>query len=587
MNLDAQFAFLDDLPESLYTSVVTLHHGSLRERVTGILAWRHALLRGVLPSLSRLSWPERRLAEIILQRLDALELAPLCRNEEALVDHILQDVCRAVAAILRREEQGIHGLFDDVVDGQQKQAQGAGTDSGGSDGSDAASDADDVASEAAGPTLGKAAAPAMGGTEAADGRTANDEPSPPAIAPATAADTVQGAAAAETEPESPDHSTLAADAGTAVEPGQDAASPTTDTTASVPDVPPDSVAELGDTLDRHWAALLEHWQQTSAVFRGMGSRLGRGWDLSSGDLHGEDWRRFVAYRKLIRRHPQLKAIVDSLGRDAMVPDAGPIDDTPRASEGPGETPAPQSRLVHTESPLSMSGVSRSDDIARMLPQEAAFLGHPRLKMLWHARRAEQGLLSYRVEGVLSEHSPEPLQQQPDEPRAQPGKERQRGPLIVCLDSSASMHGEAEDIAKAVCLEVLRLANEDQRQCHLFTFSGPGQVLELPLRFDPPGLRRILRFLAQSFHGGTDIQGPILRALDKLQEPQWAKADMLLITDGRFPVPDNVVRAVARARDHHGLHLQGLLVGRWASSGLDRICHPIHRFQPPSRLTSSA
>ncbi len=37
MNLDAQFEFLDQLPEAIFQPVVTLHHGSLRERVEGIV----------------------------------------------------------------------------------------------------------------------------------------------------------------------------------------------------------------------------------------------------------------------------------------------------------------------------------------------------------------------------------------------------------------------------------------------------------------------------------------------------------------------------------------------------------------------
>ena len=47
----------------------------------------------------------------------------------------------------------------------------------------------------------------------------------------------------------------------------------------------------------------------------------------------------------------------------------------------------------------MSGIERSGSISRMLPQEALFLGHPKLKMLWHAKRYEQVLLSYRVQGI--------------------------------------------------------------------------------------------------------------------------------------------------------------------------------------------
>ena len=32
------------------------------------------------------------------------------------------------------------------------------------------------------------------------------------------------------------------------------------------------------------------------------------------------------------------------------------------------------------------------------------LGHPRLRMLWHARRSERALLTYRVEGIEIERT---------------------------------------------------------------------------------------------------------------------------------------------------------------------------------------
>jgi len=316
---------------------------------------------------------------------------------------------------------------------------------------------------------------------------------------------------------------------------------------------------------------MQHWREVEAVFRGMGSHLGRGWDLSSGELRGTGWREFVAYRKLIREHPQLIEVVDSLGREAVEAGQGPRVEITAQRDAPGTASEPVEVFIHSESPQSTSGISRSDDIARMLPQEAAFLGHPKLKMLWHARRAEQGLLSYQVEGVLSEHRPEPLREHSDEPEVQREGKQTKGPIILCLDTSASMHGEPERIAKAVCLEVLRLANQSGRRCYLYAFSGPGQVMELELRFDPPGLREILRFLSQSFHGGTDIREPVLRALARIRGATWHKADMLLITDGRFPVPASVEGAVRRAREKQNLHL------------VQKICRPVHRFQPPSAL----
>lgn len=50
-------------------------------------------------------------------------------------------------------------------------------------------------------------------------------------------------------------------------------------------------------------------------------------------------------------------------------------------------------------PHETHGVDRSGEISRI---EASMLGHPKLRMHWHARRAERALLTYRIEGVETE-----------------------------------------------------------------------------------------------------------------------------------------------------------------------------------------
>lgn len=48
-----------------------------------------------------------------------------------------------------------------------------------------------------------------------------------------------------------------------------------------------------------------------------------------------------------------------------------------------------------------------------------------------------------------------------------------GPIILCLDTSGSMRGAREVVAKALALECLRGAHRQQRPCYLYAFSGPG------------------------------------------------------------------------------------------------------------------
>jgi uncharacterized protein with von Willebrand factor type A (vWA) domain len=76
-----------------------------------------------------------------------------------------------------------------------------------------------------------------------------------------------------------------------------------------------------------------------------------------------------------------------------------------------------------------------------------------------------------------------------------------GPIILCLDTSGSMMGARETIAKAMVLECMRQAKAQQRQCYLYSFSGPGDCQELELKVTGAGLSHLLEFLSGSFHGG--------------------------------------------------------------------------------------
>ena len=49
-----------------------------------------------------------------------------------------------------------------------------------------------------------------------------------------------------------------------------------------------------------------------------------------------------------------------------------------------------------------------------------------------------------------------------------------GPIILCLDTSGSMRGARETVAKALALECLRGAHRQRRQCYLYAFSGPSE-----------------------------------------------------------------------------------------------------------------
>jgi uncharacterized protein with von Willebrand factor type A (vWA) domain len=226
-------------------------------------------------------------------------------------------------------------------------------------------------------------------------------------------------------------------------------------------------------------------------------------------------------------------------------------------------------------PGQTRGIHRSDRIARMLPSETMLLSHPRLRLLWHARRAERILLSYEDDDRMSEvRQHQSLVQQP-RPGPQAALKAISGPMLVCVDTSGSMQGGAESVAKAVVLEAMRSANASQRDCHVFAFGGDGEVLELELGLNSVGIERLSNFLGQAFRGGTDICGPLERVIAKLEDVRWQCADLLLATDGEFGATPAVAARLDAIKQALGLRVQGVLTGDRETLGMMEVCDNIY------------
>ena len=316
-------------------------------------------------------------------------------------------------------------------------------------------------------------------------------------------------------------------------------------------------------------------EEDLALLQGLGDLEGLRWDELRGHLHSRPWAEARQAAERLRRLPQLVDLIRRLGRAER--DAAALPAPAPQPEPAAEPPAPLA-AVHTrlpDAPGEITGIRFTSRIESMLAAEAAMLRHPTGRRLWRARHAEARLLGWQTQAELVDWRPDPLAASRAPVSAVPPLPLARGPIILCLDTSGSMRGAPERIAKAVVLAAVRAAHDNGRACLLLAFGGPGEVVERPLGADASGLQALMDTLGQAFDGGTDVQTPIERAIERVHHSAWRSADLLIVSDGEFGCMPATLDRLDEARERLGLRVHGVLVGDRETIGLLEVCDHIH------------
>lgn len=331
-----------------------------------------------------------------------------------------------------------------------------------------------------------------------------------------------------------------------------------------------AIAQAVTEFRAAWSVEKGDWDEVMALLRGLGDLAQLRWDALRGKLQSREWREAQRIAEVLQRLPALTELIDRLGRREPLP----VSPTPSPGGlGPQPTPLVPRVTRLMDAPSEVRGVSRSGDLSRLLASEAAQMHHPVLRRLWRARLVERQLLTLEDEAELVEWVPDPYPAtRPACPTPTP---QGRGPFIVCLDTSGSMRGAPEAVAKAVVLQALRTAHATQRACRLIAFGGEDEIVEHELSLTPQGLDALLTVMGQAFDGGTDLQLPLARAIEAVHEAGYTQADLLIASDGEFGVTPATLAQLDAARERFGLRVQGVLIGDRETMGLLEVCDDLH------------
>jgi uncharacterized protein with von Willebrand factor type A (vWA) domain len=299
---------------------------------------------------------------------------------------------------------------------------------------------------------------------------------------------------------------------------------------------------------KSWDEQARDWARLRALLDDVCEASGSHRSRLAGMLHAIDWRHSAELRGMLAGLPVMRSLVRALGRGRS-PDAA----TRTALETAGGAVRREvviEQEIRELGQVEIRGVERSDEVSRMLASEAALRLLPTTRLLWHARRAERALLTYHAESLYTTRIT--TEDGFRDGGAVEHARADRGPVIILLDTSGSMAGRAEILARAVVLQVMCVAELEGRACYLYNFSGDGDLVEHELTFTRDGLARAIAVLALSFSGGTVIDEPLRRAVQRIQSEAWAAADVVIVTDGLIetmhdPFDQATLRVVERAR----------------------------------------
>lgn len=274
--------------------------------------------------------------------------------------------------------------------------------------------------------------------------------------------------------------------------------------------------------------------------------------------HPQLYRQVVPYEKVMERNRHIKELVRVLGKRGKG----------KPERFDSLSGIQREELVHQTVHSDIEGITLGDDLNHLLPLEYCYLTDDSFYPAFVQRYVEKRLQVFDCRS------------QEEQSAALPGKKRVsgQGPFIVCLDTSGSMQGKREILAKSALLAVARLTERTRRKCYIINFAEDIHALLVKdLKADLPLL---VDFLNHRFDGGTNIGPALDEAIRIVRSNGWQDSDIVMISDFEMPpAPEELMRQIL-ALKHCGTSFYALVFGTTPEMDYLNICDRMWNMEIP-------
>lgn len=315
-------------------------------------------------------------------------------------------------------------------------------------------------------------------------------------------------------------------------------------------------------------AKVQEFQKLTSLVKPFTDHISKYWDMSRALWEDSTLDLVERYDALLQDEEELSRLAELLGRlrkAEIETDEETYEKVVTYKEWVKD-PYQRSEIV---------GVESGNDLNQILPSEVALFSDE-TEWQFLKRFAEEQLQLNRFEDRRLVNSTKVFSE-----TYQKIRKKEKGPFIVCVDTSGSMEGEPERIAKVLCFGILKMAAADHRQAFLINFSSGIHTVDLFNLVD--SIDEVAAFLQKSFHGGTDISLALSEALKQLETHRYRDADVLVISDFiMYRISDDLQQAMEKQQHNNGTQFHSLIITDQASEEVISAFDNVWAYNPDEK-----
>nr|WP_240516464.1 VWA domain-containing protein [Brachyspira sp. G79] len=255
------------------------------------------------------------------------------------------------------------------------------------------------------------------------------------------------------------------------------------------------------------------------------------WDFRVGELEENDisllkrWVEFInEYKK------EIETICDSIGKRVDIEKALKNIEFKNTYSYTNKKISSKEEIV---------GIYFAKDIENVVPEELSLLCDEDSEKLFKLKYIENRLMCFDKSAYVFNEN--------DFDIVKAGYKEGKGDMIICIDTSGSMKGTSEYIAKAIMFKMVMQALSENRNAYLINFSTEIYTCRFTKN---NGIEDLLKFLKLSYYGGSDIYKALYEANRVMNTSSFKNADVLVLSDFIMEdMPDNLVKICSKQRNN--------------------------------------